>query len=356
MTRTAWLFSLLAFAACRPPSSAAHLDPLDFEALPGTTTFNSETTLAARWQGSLKAHWAAGITGEMAGVDGVTLRYVIHRVSPSKGAVILVPGRTEAMIKFAEVIDDLNAEGYSTYALDVRGQGASDRMLADHDKGYVVSFQDYVTDLAQFVTNVVQKDQPKNTFILAHSMGGAISVLLADQHPELITAMALTAPMLQINAGAFPDSIASTLGFTACSASDGTAFAIGSGDYQEEADFAANSVTSSQPRWEWKRGQLRDAPELRLGGITWRWLCESLTASSHAQSLGRYSSVPVLIMQAEKDQVVKPGGQTRYCGDSPVCQLTVMPGSKHEILQEQDSIRNRALSQVVRFFAARSAP
>jgi lysophospholipase len=95
---------------------------------------------------------------------------------------------------------------------------------------------------------------------------------------------------------------------------------------------------------------------LRLGGTTWRWLCEALTASSAIQSLGRYSPVPTLIMQAGEDRLVNTGAQDRYCADAPRCQLTRFPSSKHEVFHERDDIRNEAVSQVIKFLNERVKP
>ncbi len=342
---------------CRPPANLPKAVPIDFASTGGPSTFSAEATLLERWDGGvLERRWTRGELGHFQGVDGLALRYSVHRASPSRGAVVLVPGRTEAMMKWAEVIDDLVANGYSAYALDVRGQGASDRMLPNRDKGYVRAFDDYVTDLATFVRTVVRKDEPRNVFVLAHSMGGAIATLFLDEHPDLVTAVVLSSPMLEIHTGGFPAPVASSLGLTACSMGDGTDYAIGYGDFTEETDFAKSSVTSSQPRWAWKVGLYRDHPSIRLGGVTWRWLCEALNASSRATTLGRFATVPTLLLQAGADTVVKPGSQDRYCTESPSCQKSVFPNAKHELLNETDAIRNDALSQVLKFFAAKGNP
>jgi lysophospholipase len=277
-------------------------------------------------------------------------------VANAKGAVVIVGGRAEPAMKYAELVDDLNANGYSTYALDHRGHGASDRMLPTHDKCYVKFFSDYVSDLHAFITQVVQPDAPKATFLLAHSMGGAVAVLYADAHPETLTAMALSSPMLDINTGGFPAPVAASLGLEACSMGDGTAYAIGAGDWVEPTSFASDAITTSEPRWTWYRQLLVDNPPLRLGGYTWQWLCEALNGASAAQSVGRFSAVPTLLFQAGKDTVVKPGGQELYCREAPRCQLTRIADGKHELLVETDALRNQVLEQTLKFFAARSAP
>lgn len=351
------LFAGVIGLGCRPPANLPKAVPIDFANTGGPSVFSAEATLEDRWDGGvLLRRWTRGEPGHFQGVDGLALRYTVHRASPSKGAVVLVPGRTEAMMKWVEVIDDLVANGYTAYALDVRGQGASDRMLPNHDKGHVRAFDDYVTDMETFVRNVVRKEEPKNVFVLAHSMGGAIATLFLDEHPDLVTAVALSSPMLEINTGGFPAPVASSLGLTACGMGDGTDYALGYGDFKDETDFTKSSVSNSEPRWRWKVALYKAHPEVRVGGVTWRWLCESLNASSRAATLGRYATVPTLLLQAGSDTVVKPGSQDRYCTESPTCQKSTFPTAKHELLNEVDPIRNEALSQVLKFFAAKGNP
>ncbi len=217
-------------------------------------------------------------------------------------------------------------------------------------------FDDYVSDLHAFITTVVRKDAPTHLFLVAHSLGGAVATLYADAHPEGLSGLALSAPMLDIQTTGFPAFVASTLSLTACSASDGTAYVLGAGDYDEVDDFAGNNGTSSRARYDWHRQLGRDDRSLAMGGVTWRWLCVSLAASSAAQALGRYSPVYTLMLQAGVDKVVNPGGQDLYCGDAPRCQLSRFPEGNHELFHERDELRNEAVSQVVKFLDARSAP
>ncbi|MDX2012124.1 MAG: alpha/beta hydrolase, partial [Myxococcaceae bacterium] len=341
--------------ACRAPTTTPRRPALDFDALPGPTTFSPEATLLERWAGPLKAAHDAGQRGTFKGVGGLDLAYLIHRVPNEKAAVVLLTGRTEPVRKFAELLDDLQRAGFSTYAMDHRGQGASGRMLPNPQKGYVDSFDDYGTDLHTFITTVVRPATDKKVFVVAHSMGGAVAVDANDRFPGDADALVLSSPMLEIDTGAFPAPIASTLGAAACGASDGSAYAIGSSDYREETDLEKSTVTKSAARFEWKRLLFNESPELRIGGLTWRWLCESLTASSYAEQLGRYSATPTLIIQAGKDSIVKPGGQKRYCDAAPACQLTVIDEALHEHFAERDALRNRAVERTLKFFEAEVA-
>ena len=349
------------FAACRAPSALPKDPPFDFgaHASPAPSAFSKEADIVSRWNDaradSLRDFWNSGEAGTFKGADGFDVAYRIHRAPNAKAAVVLVPGRTEAIIKFAEVASDLVAQGYSTYALTLRGQGEAARLLSDHDKGYVAWFDDYVADTHRFITDVVRPEQPR-VFMLAHSLGGGVATALNDEHPDDLQALAMTSPMLDINLGAFPPPVAASLAGGICNSTDGTGYAIGSGPYSEETDFPNNSVTHSQERWTWKIQQLHDDESIRLGGITWRWLCQALVGSSRAQQSGRFSSTPTLLFQAGQDSIVKPEGQTKYCTEAPRCTLSRIDEGKHELLQERDELRNVVLSRVVKFFDAQVTP
>ena len=355
------LLALCLLAACRPPSSAERAAPFDFDAAPGPapSAFSAEADLLSRWNDaradSLRDFWNSGEAGEFAGVGGVKLVYRVHRVANPKAAVVITPGRTEAIIKYAEVARDLTAQGYSTYALTLRGQGEAGRILSDRDKGYVDFFDDYVEDEHTFISTIVKPDVPR-VFLLAHSLSGGVAALLVDEHPDDVQALVTTSPMLDINLGAFPPPVAATLAGGICDATDGSGYILGGGPYSKEKDFEKNSVTHSRARFDWKVQQLDDDERIRMGGPTWRWLCQALVGSSRGQGVGRYSSVPTLVFIAGQDTIVKPAGQLRYCADAPRCTLSELEGAKHEILQESDELRNLALSRLVKFFDAQVMP
>lgn len=360
MSRRLAVLALIA-AACRAPSPLPKEPAFDFDAraAPAVAAFSQEATLLSRWNepraDSLRDFWNGGEAGSFKGVDGVEVAYRIHRAPNAKAAVVLLPGRTESIIKFAEVAADLVAQGYSTYSLTLRGQGEAGRILKDREKGYVDWFDDYVEDTHHFITEVVKPEQPK-VFLLAHSLGGGVATLVVDEHPEDVQALALSSPMLDINLGAFPPPVAASLAGGICDSTDGTGYAIGSGPWKQEATFEGNSVTHSEPRWTWKRQQLDDDERIRLGGITWRWLCQALVGSSRAQQSGRFSSTPTLLFQASDDTIINPKGQEKYCADAPRCTFSRVEGAKHELLQERDELRNLVLSRVVKFFDAQVSP
>jgi lysophospholipase len=61
--------------------------------------------------------------------------------------------------------------------------------------------------------------------------------------------------------------------------------------------------------------------------------------------------IPILLLQAGKDLIVKPARQNAFCSLSKSCQVIHFPDAKHEILMESDIIRNEALTHIMSFFS-----
>ncbi|MEM8538398.1 MAG: alpha/beta hydrolase, partial [Pseudomonadota bacterium] len=86
--------------------------------------------------------------------DGVRLRFGIWPAEgkAAKGTVFLFTGRTEYIEKYGPVAARFAASGLATLAIDWRGQGLSDRLVAQPTLGHVGSFDDFQRDVAAAVS------------------------------------------------------------------------------------------------------------------------------------------------------------------------------------------------------------
>ena len=115
------------------------------------------------------------ICGALRAADGVQLRFARWPAPPGrKGTVCVFHGRCEFIEKYFETVRELHARGFAVATFDWRGQGMSDRALADTHKGHVWSFDEYATDLGAFMQEIVLPDCPPPFFALGHSMGASI--------------------------------------------------------------------------------------------------------------------------------------------------------------------------------------
>jgi lysophospholipase len=84
--------------------------------------------------------------------DGKKIRYAHFAATgrPMKGTVVILPGRNECIEKYFETIRDLSGRGLGSALIDWRGQGSSDRLIRDRQRGYEKFFSHYAKDLQQF--------------------------------------------------------------------------------------------------------------------------------------------------------------------------------------------------------------
>lgn len=311
-----------------------------------------EAQVQARFMSELVPKMQKEFTrASFAGVDGVKINYYYREIANPKGVIIVSPGKSESSLKYAELLFDLRDMEYSLYIIDHRGQGESGRMLADPVKMHVKRFADYVSDFSYFVNNIVKPANYRSSFILAHSMGGAVASGFLRENPNTVTGAVLCAPMLEINTGLVgglgADLLANLLSFTGFSDS----YAPMQKPYDPNSTFESNNVTSSRARFFDSKALYNNYPQLRIGGSTVNWVKQSLEYTTALRQIDNIYQVPTLLLQAGRDQLVMAHGQDLACGKlSPTnCKIEVVPGSQHEILMENDLIRNSALARIRRF-------
>ncbi|MCB2131865.1 MAG: alpha/beta hydrolase, partial [Rhodobacteraceae bacterium] len=94
---------------------------------------------------------AGGRTVWATAADGVRLRIGYWRggeTGERNGTVLIFPGRSEYIEKYGPALTRLTGAGHACLIIDWRGQGLSDRILADPMSGHVHEFVDYQTDVA----------------------------------------------------------------------------------------------------------------------------------------------------------------------------------------------------------------
>src|SRR5690606_11975198 len=132
--------------------------------------------------------------------DGIVLRAVRWRATArrTRGTVCLVQGRAEFIEKYFETVADLRRRGFAVVAFDWRGQGGSQRDLANPRKGHVDDFSLYERDLAAIVDQVILPRCPPPYFVLAHSMGGTILLHALRGKKTPFARLVTVAPMIDI--------------------------------------------------------------------------------------------------------------------------------------------------------------
>ena len=285
---------------------------------------------------------------EFDGYDGLRLRAAHWPPTrgPARGTVCIVPGRGEFIEKYFEVVADLRRRGFGVAIHDLRGQGGSERLLSNRRKGHVQAFTEYDRDLAIFMHEIVMPALPGPYIALGHSLGGNILLRSAQSEASPFDRMILVSPMIQIHEkmlGA-PYRLARAYAEAKCLSGLSTAYVrSGKNEPDDYTDFETNRLTTDHVRWSRNKAVLEADPELALGSPTAGWLraalrsCKMLSRPEYP----KYVAVPMLMFAAGADRVVSAQAIEDFAVDLKVGGHILLPGSRHEILQENDTIRQR---------------
>ncbi len=317
-----------------------------------------EEAFAAFATGPLLSFWQQREECEFTGVGELTIRYVRFTAPQHQRVILIVPGRIESYIKYPELAYDLFHCGYDVVIIDHRGQGRSDRLLADSHRGHVAEFNDYVDDLETLYHNEIASKPYQQRYVLGHSMGGAIAALFLVRQPQAFQAAVLCAPMLGIVLPLPPFLAHRILDWTEKHPALRDGYALGTGRWRAHP-FGLNRLTHSRERYRRNLRFYADEPAIRVGGPTYHWVREGVQAGRDIISQVAKITTPLLLLQASDDDVVDNRSQNLFCqamaaaghpceGDTPC----VIQGARHEILFESDAMRARALNTILDFFAS----
>lgn len=273
---------------------------------------------------------------------GARLRYARWNAPGTpRGSVVLLQGRAEFIEKYStEVVGELLSRGFSVFAVDLRGQGLSDRPLPDHDKGHVDDFDTYVADLDQFLTEIVAPVAPRPILALSHSTSGNILLrYLTERGAGPFAASFCVSPMTGL-CRALPIALL-TRALSPFGVRD-TAYMAWTGPYDRaHRRFEGNDVTSDETRYRFTDLWFRADPRLSLGGPTIGWLKQAQRSIDRLISPGTLEriSVPLTVMSASGDRVVDIASHAAVVARVRGATHCAVAGAKHEILMETDPRR-----------------
>lgn len=273
--------------------------------------------------------------------------------APGRGSVLLFPGRTEYVEKYAPVAARLNAAGLHVLAMDWRGQGASDRLQDDPLPGHVGDFADYQRDVAAMVVAAADLALPRPWHLLAHSMGGTIGLRALSRGLDVASA-AFTAPMWGIRFGRLPGPVgpglAQGIARAAARGGRGSRAVPGPSSVLDTA-FNRNPLTGDLDAYIRTLREAAAWPDLAVGGASFDWVgaavreCRALTAMPSPD-------LPAVIALCGRDPIVTPGPIQRRAATWRQAHLLSLPASRHEPLFEVPAIRDEVMAAILGLFAA----
>ncbi len=285
--------------------------------------------------------------------DGLRLRTARWPVNDAPaGPALMCTGRNESLERYEEMARGFAQRGFAPWCFDWRGQGGSGRETRSPDRGHVKSFESYLQDLRVILDGPLKGEAP---VVLAHSMGGHLSLRFAHDNPAAFRALILSAPMIEIETGPLPASLVGWVARTGSRLAGAEAYIPGHRNLLERSKrFEGNVLTHDRSRFERNHALLETHPELVTGGATFGWLAEAIRSMGVAQGAGYAEAIttPTLFLSAGADTVVRIAAQRRYAERMPTGQQVVIQGAKHELLQETDARLRKVWGAIDEFLHA----
>ncbi|QFR33100.1 alpha/beta fold hydrolase [Ancylobacter sp. TS-1] len=300
------------------------------------------------------------VCGAVTTSDGVNLRFGRWRPSNGecRGTVCVFPGRTEKIEKYYETVRDLRARHFAVAVLDWRGQGGSQRLLSNPMKGHVGDFAEYQNDLDAFLEQAVRPELPGPYFALAHSMGASILLDHARRGGKAFERMFLVAPMLDLSLVKHDVAARRLARFLARLGLSRAYVPTRRMKPLHEVHFDGNRLTSDRTRFARNLTITMEQPQLDVGPPTIGWvkaafdLMEELADPATARAIRQ----PLLMVAAGADRIVSTPSiehlGTRLIAGAHV----VIPGARHELLQERDIFREPLLAAFDAFIPGSAPP
>lgn len=280
-------------------------------------------------------------------LDGTRLRAAVWypvRGASTRGICVVLGGHSEFLEKYEEVFGELAERGFAGASLDWRGQGGSRRLLADPLKAHVRDFSEYDDDLSCFIDRVVRPMSARRPIALAHSMGAHILLRALHAQPDLFAAAVLTAPMLRTYVRGLPRWFVRAVCTALNRAGQSDEWVWGTKRQDPlRALFRKNIVTSDPNRFDRNLSYLRERPELRLAGPTWAWLEAAFRSMNQVMAPGfaEEISTPCLLVGAGHDRIVTTETVRTFAERLPRGTYVEIANAEHEILMENDAIREQ---------------
>lgn len=250
--------------------------------------------------------------------------------------------------KYRHTLDHFHAQGWDVTAFDWRGQGGSGRLAAG-DVGHVEDFGLLVDDLAAFWRDWRQGDGPH--VLVAHSMGGFLSLRALVEGRIDPAALVLVAPMLALRSPV-GDRLGGLLARWQVGRGDPARAAWRRLEGERAARARQMRLTHDLTRFEAQQAWRVAHPDLCLGSPSWQWVAQAFAQTAALRADPRLDQLrtPVQFVLADADRLVDSRAAVRVANRMPAAELLRFgPESAHEILRELPPVRDKALAAIDAF-------
>jgi acylglycerol lipase len=244
----------------------------------------------------------------------------------TRSVIVFLHGYAEHLGLYDTLARRLVADGNAVHAMDAVGHGRS-----DGERGVIASWDYYVEDAHRLVTLAQNQHPGVPVVVMGHSGGSAAAYLLALRHPQLASALMLSAGPLCPLPWVYEMLAA---GEAEAENLDPTALLSTHSNYVHA--LLHDPLT-------YKGGFRRES--LRAITGIWPEIAAGLAAGQ--------PDIPVLLVHGEADQVVPLAVSQHIAAALPNATLVTFPGDLHDVLNEHD--RDTVHSTIAAFLLNASA-
>lgn len=262
--------------------------------------------------------------------------------------LVIIPGRGEIAHKYAEFLYSLRSLNKRIVLLFARGQGASTRLLADHERCHIDNFAYFREDI-QFLLAKLKIDKYK---LLAFSLGSLISLDLIVKGHHLPQRAALMAPYVYPY---FPlprpllGALILTLGALPITKIAYTPHGQG----YKRKPFLGNDHSHCEIRYKLYHDYYASHPDLTIGGPTWGFLRQAYLTQSRLLQGDFQFKIPIMTILAGHDKVVSTKVAydffKQHEHDPYGVKIVTIDNAYHDLLNEADEYRLQSLPQALDF-------
>ena len=288
--------------------------------------------------------------------DGFAIRRIDWSTPPAaaKGSLLFFPGRGDCYEKYLETLDHWHALGWHVTAADWRGQAGSGRLGMDGVTGHIDDFATWVTDLAG-LWRAWQAQTPGPHVLAGHSMGGHLVLRGVAEGRVDPDGLLLCAPMLGFHDRFVPAAVmhAAARLMKALGDPRRPAWKWSEKPGEVPAD-RITLLTHDVERYADELWWRAERPELAMGPGSWGWVeraYASVRGLARADALDAVR-MPVLVLATDNDKLVAFDAIADAVARLSDCRLVRFgEEAHHEILREEDAVRDRAIAACDEFLS-----
>ncbi len=280
--------------------------------------------------------------------DGAKIHFEKYENPHGKGALIVLHGFTESAEKFREMSYYFYNEGYSVYAVDLRGHGLSSRTSAVAGRVEIDSFEEYAEDLNFIIEKEIKPSVgDRDIYIYSHSLGSTAALLYMINHPETVKKAVLSSPMICGNMG-MPVGVAAVAAKIICAVGGKRVPAPGRCVFNPEQSFEESDATS-KARFDYYHLKRVNNPLLQTSGPAFGWVNASLKARDKILQNANTIKTPLLVFLPQSDKQLL-SEYTKTFAEKAGAKVICTCGTKHEIFFSENDTLQQYCEDIISFF------